>query len=276
MPGPGPITRVIIQTLWKRLFDETPGNALFLPRIIRDGYPQWNLPSYDPATPGGTSQPIAIPGVPQDVSDSACLRPEFPITPVATSDPKLQLQNILFKNLSKMGSRSLTFSDSEPFFTAVVHVGTVEEPFTLTVNREDTPNFLFQISCCEPIREGTRECSSDRWTSDASGNFTAKAHDALISAMIRLVTSGSGPLSVKIDGIGVQVPDPHDITVDFLVEGKPQWVQDLAEFAVNEGVGGGALVQGLQTFLNSPDVIGNIETLINNALKNVLLELPDA
>jgi len=276
MPGPGPITRVIIQTLWKRLFDDSPSNTLFLPRIIRDGYPKWNLPSYDPAAPGGTSSPIQIPGVPHDVSDAACLRPEYPITPVATSDPALQLQNVLFTNLSKMGARSLRFSDSEPIFTAVVDVGTTEAPFTLTVNREDTPNFLFHVACCEPVREGTRECSSDHWTADASGGFTAKAHAALVSATIRLITAGTGPLSVKIDGIGVEVPDPRNLTVDFFVDGKPQWVQDLAQIAVNEGVGGGALVQGLQTFLSSPDVIGNLETLVNNALKNVFAELPHA
>ena len=274
MPGPGPITKVIIQTLWKRLFDAASDNALYLPRIIRDGYPKWNLPSYDPARPGGTSQPFAIPGVPTEVSDSACMRPEFPIPPVATSAPQLQLQNVLFEHLGVMTPNALTFSDTDPIFTAVVNVGSSEKPFTLTVNVDGTPNFLFHIACCEPVAPNKRDCGEHRWTADASGGFLAKAHDALVSATIRLVTEGTGPLSVKIEGIGVSVPDLHNITVDFFVAGQPQWVQDLAQIAVNEGVGSGALVTGLQTFLNSADVIGNIETLVNNALKNILEALP--
>lgn len=278
MPGPGPITRVIIQTLWKRLFDASADNPIFLPRVIKNGYPSWDLPSYDPATPEGTSDPIPIGGVPADVADSACLNPDMPIVPIATTVPKLQLQNVMFTNLSVMSPRSLTFSDSEPLFTAVVGVGAADQPFTLKTNKEGTPNFLFQIGCCEPESATSRKCG-DRyspWTADASGGFVAKAHDGEVSVTIRLNTAGGGPLTVKIEGVGVSVPDPKNVTVDFEISSAEKWVQQMAEIAVNQGVGMGAIVQGLQSFLNSPDVIANIETLVNNALKNILQEVPVA
>ncbi|MEU9623610.1 hypothetical protein [Streptomyces sp. NPDC048155] len=76
-------------------------------------------------------------------------------------------------------------------------------------------------------------------------------------------------------GVGLTVGSKA-VTVDFDVGGEPQWVQDLAQIAVNEGVGSGGLVNGMRTFLNQPDVIENIETFANEALKNILAEMPCA
>lgn len=272
---PGPITKVILTTLWNRLFDADPSNPIYLPRIIRDGYPKWGLPSYDPARPGGTSAPIVIPGVPDDVTDSACARSDMRFPPIGASDPALQLLNIVFTNLSVMHKISLTFSDTDPVFTALVGVGTTDEPFTLAANDRDQPNYLFQIGCCEPTSLESRHCGDKRWTADASGQFVAKGHDATISLTVQLNTSGTDPLTIKVIGIEVGA-DPKAVTIDFDVHGQPQWVQDLAQIALNEGVGNGALIQGLQSFLNQPAVIEDIEKLVNEALKNILGDVPYA
>lgn len=272
---PGPITRVIIGRLWDRLFDDEPTNPIYLPRVIRDGYPKWGLPSYDPARPGGTSAPIEIPGVPDDVSDSACARTDMRYPPVSSGAPKLQLLNILFTNLSVMHRVSLTFSDSDPVFTAEVGVGTTDDPFTLAPDDASEPNYLFQIGCCEPESLTSRKCSDRHWTADAAGTFVAKGHDATVALTVELHTSGTQPLSISVLGIEIDA-DPKAVTVDFDVRGQPQWVQDLAQIALNEGVGNGALVQGLQSFLNQPNVIADIEKLANEALKNILGELPRA
>lgn len=272
---PGPITRVIIGRLWDRLFDDEPTNPIYLPRVIRDGYPKWGLPSYDPARPEGTSAPIEIPGVPDDVSDSACARTDMRYPPVSSGAPKLQLLNILFTNLSVMHRVSLTFSDSDPVFTAEVGVGTTDDPFTLAPDDASEPNYLFQIGCCEPESLTSRKCSDRHWTADAAGTFVAKGHDATVALTVELHTSGTQPLSISVLGIEIDA-DPKAVTVDFDVRGQPQWVQDLAQIALNEGVGNGALVQGLQSFLNQPNVIADIEKLANEALKNILGELPRA
>ncbi|MFE7358161.1 hypothetical protein ACFU8Q_34845 [Streptomyces sp. NPDC057543] len=272
---PGPITKAIIGALWKRTFDPDPANPIYLPRIIRDGYPEWGLPSYDPAVPGGTSAPVDIPDVPDDVGDSACARDDVRYPPVCTTAPALQLTNILFTNLSVMQAVSLSFSDMEPVFTAVVSVGTTDQPFTLDADDPAKPNYLFSIGCCEPVSPESHDCGERRWTADASGRFVGRAHDAILTLIVRLNTSGSGPLTVNVLGVGLTV-DPKAVTVDFDVDGEPQWVQDLAQIAVNEGVGNGGLVNGMRTFLNQPDVIENIETFANEALKNILTEIPYA
>src|SRR5437764_4331589 len=75
----GPITQQIFRGVWARLFKDEPSNPIYLPRVIKDGYPKWGLPSYDPARPGGVSDPFAIPGVPQEVADSACTA-DYPIS----------------------------------------------------------------------------------------------------------------------------------------------------------------------------------------------------
>ncbi|GGQ15208.1 hypothetical protein [Streptomyces roseolilacinus] len=115
---------MIIPTLGKRTFDPDPENPLHLPRTIRDGHPEWGLPSYDPATPGGTSPPAGIPGVPAGVGDSACARHDLEYPPVCSSPPAPQPANILFTRLGVLRPVSLGFSDSDPVFTAVVGVGT--------------------------------------------------------------------------------------------------------------------------------------------------------
>ncbi|MCX4821350.1 hypothetical protein OG883_15835 [Streptomyces sp. NBC_01142] len=272
---PGPITKAIISALWRRTFNSDPANPMYLPRIIRDGYPEWGLPSYDPAVPGGTSAPIDIPNVPDGVGDAACARYDLPYPPICTTPPALQLTNIVFTNLSVMQDVSLTFSTTEPVFTAVVSVGTVTQPFTLDADDPSQPNYLFQIGCCEPVTPDSRDCGEQRWTTDAGGRFVARAHDAILTFIVRLNTSEPGPMTINVLGVGLTV-DSKAVTIDFDVEGEPRWVQQLAEIAVNEGVGNGGLVDGMRTFLNQPDVIENIETFANEALKNILAEMPYA
>ena len=265
---PGPITKTIVRTLWKRLFD--PSASIYLPRIITDGYPEWGLPSYDPARPGGTSPPFAIDGVPQDVADSACLRPDVPYLPVATARPTLSLANIEFRNLSVMTPASLTFSDSEPTLTAVVSVGSPDQRFTLGPNDKARPNYFFGVPCCEPVDDKTRECSEEHWNADVSGQFTGTTYEAVVALTLRLNVAKDKPLTVSILSLGVDAP-PERIDVDFDVQGLPEWAQLMAQIAVNEGVASGALLRAFETFLNSPDVKQNVETLVNNALKR----LPD-
>jgi hypothetical protein len=263
---PGPITKVIISMLWKRLFDAAASNPIYLPRVIRDGYPKWGLPSYDPARPGGTSPPVEISGVPQEVADSACARTDVEYPPIATTKPALALQNVLMTNLSELRQISLGFSDTAPYFIAAVGVGSVERPFTLSANEATVPNFLFQVGCCEPDGPDSRTCSARRWNADAEGQFVVKTTGGQITLTVQLNTQRSQPLSITVISIGVKA-DPSTVSVEFDIAEKPKWVQEVAEIAVNEGVGSGALVSGLQTFLNSPNVIGDIEKLVNEALK---------
>ncbi|MFJ7257922.1 hypothetical protein ACIQWV_36585 [Streptomyces sp. NPDC098085] len=82
-------------------------------------------------------------------------------------------------------------------------------------------------------------------------------------------------MTINVLGVGLTV-DPKAVTVDFDVGDEPRWVRQLAQIAVNEGVGNGGLVNGMRTFLNQPDVIENIETFANEALKNILAEMPCA
>lgn len=272
---PGPITRVLLNALWKRLFDPDSGNPIYLPRVIKDGYPKWNLPSYDPAAPGGTSAPIVIGGVPDDVGDSACARSDVKFPPVASSAPYLQLENVEFSNLSVMRPVNLTFSDADPLVIATVGVGTAAKPLTLDAHDPGRPNFLFQIGCCEPKSLESRECGDRRWAANANGHFIARVHDATVTLTVQINTAGTGPITIKVIGIGVDA-EPKKFTVVFDVDGQPRWVRELAQIAVNEGVGDGALVTGLQSFLNQPQVIADVERLVNEALKNLLEESSDA
>lgn len=272
--GPGPLTRALIMLLWKRLFDASSENPIYLPRIIRDGYLKWGLPSYDPARPDGTSAPVEIPNVPNAIGDSACARDDMKFPPICSAKPTLRLLNILFTNLSVVQPVSLSFSDTEPVFTAVIGVGTAAQPFTLATNDTAKPNFLFEIGCCEPVSPGSRDCADKHWTADASGTFVAKAHDATITLTIQLNTSEGGPLTITVRGIGVKA-DPNAIAIDFNVDGQPTWVQQLAQMAVNQGTASGAMVQGMQTFLNQRDVLENVEKLVNEALKNLPMKLPN-
>lgn len=267
--GPWPITRVLIHTLWKRLFENDPSNQLYLPRIIKDGRADWGLPPYDPATPSGTSAPIVITGVPLDVADSACAEDMLP-TPIASSAPTLQLKNILLQNLSVVSPSSLTFSDNDPQFTAAISVGTAEQPFTMTTNVPTIPNYLFGVGCCQPPSDTVRTCTDNRWTADASGQFVATAHGALITLVIQLNTD-STPITITVVSVTVAA-DPANVNVDFDVAGLPEWAQQLAQMAVQEGVGSGAITDGLSSFLNQPDVIENIEILVNQGLAHLFGE----
>lgn len=270
--GPGPITKVIIRTLWTRLFDDQPSNPIYLPRIIRDGYPEWGLPSYDPARPGGTSAPIVINGVPDDVADTACIRDDVEFPPIAVAAPTLQLLNEVFTNLSVMRPVSLTFSDSAPQFTVVVAVGTEGAPFTLAAADPEQPNFLFNVPCCEPVDASSRKCGPRaRWSANASGQFVARAHEGVLTATIGLHTATGKPLSVSVEGVTVDVPQKN-ATVDTDVKGLPQWAQDMVQIAVNEGIASGAIVRGLETFLNQPNVVADLEKLINDALAKLMAE----
>lgn len=268
----GPLTRGFLRTVWTRLFKDEPSNALYLPRIVKDGYPPLRLPSYDPANPGGVSDPVSVPGVPQEVADAACTA-DVPISPIATAAPALSLLNIRFTNLSAMSPVRLEFSDSEPILTATVRVGTEERPFTLAAAAAEHPNFLFQVPCCEPVDVGSRDCSERRWRADAEGHFVATAVDAEAAATIHVSLEHGKPVSVQIVSIGVTA-DPRNMQVDFDVTGLPEWAQQMAQIAINEGVGDGSLVQSLQIFLNSADVKQHLEELINDALKKIGDEEP--
>ena len=267
MAGPlGPITRAVFRSVWVRLFKDEPSNTLYLPRIIKDGYPPLGLPSYDPANPGGVSDPIPVPGVPQEVTDAACTA-DVPVSPIATADPTLSLLNIRFTNLSAMAPVDLAFSDTEPDLTATVRVGTEERLFTLATADPGQPNFLFNVPCCEPVDPDSRKCSEHRWTADAEGHFVATAFDATVAATIHVHLVTGEPPKVTIVSIGVDA-DARKIVVDFDVSGLPEWAQSMAQIAINEGVGDGSLVQSLEIFLNSADVKQHLETLINDALRN--------
>jgi hypothetical protein len=266
--GPlGPITKAIFTKVWTRLFDDDPSNPIYLPRIIKDGYPPWNLPSYDPARPGGVSDPFPIPGVPQEVSDAACTA-DYPISPIATAPPALSLLNVMFTNLSVMSPYGLSFSTTDPVLTATVEVGRKDQPFTLATNDTSQPNYYFQVACCEPIDIGSRDCSDIHWTADAHGNFVATAYEAQAGVSIRVNVVSGQPLTVTILSVQVSA-DPTKVAVDFDVKNLPEWAQEMARIAVNEGVASGAIVDGLQVFLNSSDVKQHLETLINNELKRV-------
>lgn len=263
----GPILRAIVSGIWSHLFDSAPSNELYLPRIIRDGYPPWDLPAYDPTTSDGLNQPLTISGVPQDVSDSACTN-DFPISPIATSDPALLLNNLLLSNLSQMSKVSLTFSTTDPVVVATVSVGTETLPFTLARNDASKSNFYFQVACCEPIDPESRQCGPQKWNADAQGDFVAKAWDVQLALTIQLNVPDKGPLSISILSIDV-TSDVKKVALTFEVDNLPKWAQQMAQIAVNSGVGSGAIVRGLQTFLNQPNVRKNIETLINKQLESI-------
>jgi hypothetical protein len=275
---PGPITKAILNKVWATLFD--PDAAIYLPRVIKDGYPPWNLPPYDPVTPSGTSAPIPIAGVPEEVADSACARLDTPVIPIATAPPNLQLLNNMLSNLSVISPvGKLVYSATDPVFTATTSVGTKEAPFTLSASDSKLPNYLFQVGCCVPVEDGSRTCSATRWNSDAEGQFVGKTYDATISLTIELQFPQSGPMTIKVVSIAVTA-DPAKLTIDFDVKGKERWVQELAEIAVNEGIGNNAIVTGLQQFLNQPTVLADIERLVNEAINNFIPHgsgpIPDA
>lgn len=266
--GPlGPILRAILNSVWKRLFDPDPSNPIYLPRVVKDGYAPWSLPSYDPAYPSGVSERFAIPGVPQEVSDSACTS-DVPISPIATAAPTLQLLNVMFTNLSVMSPNALTYSATDPQFTAVVNVGTSQAPFTLRSASSTDPNFFFQVPCCEPVAVGSRDCGAQHWNADASGNFVGTGYDATVALVVQLNVPVSGPLTVNVLSVTVNA-EPAKVKIDFNLIGQPKWVQQMAEIAVHQGVGNAVLVQGLNSFLKQPDVLENVERLVNNALKNL-------
>ena len=265
LSGPlGPITRAFLRTVWKRLFSDERSNPIYLPRIIKDGYPDWGLPSYDPAWPSGISEPSPMQGVPQDVADSACTA-DYPISPIATSVPTLTLMNVMFSNLSVMNPVDLTFSDTDPDLTATVKVGTTDRRFKLTAAEVKAQNFFFQVNCCEPRDLDSRVCTEERWTVDAGGQFTACAHDAVISATLRVNLHGDQPATVTVLAIEVTA-DPSKVEVEFVIDNAVEWAKGMAEIAVNEGIADGSVVRSLEVFLNSPEVKGHLETLINKEL----------
>jgi hypothetical protein len=262
----GPIWRAIINALWTKLFDPDPANQIYLPRILREGYKPWDLPPYDPTTPSGVSDAFPLPGIPQDVADSACLS-DKPLPPIASDVPKLKLLNVLLTNISQMMPYELQFSLTDPQFTGVASIGTAEKPFMLSASDKAEPNYYFEVACCVPEKIDSRVCSLDHWQADASGQFTATGVDALAAVVIQLNTNGTDPATISILNVGVQA-DPRNVTVDFDVKGLPQWAQEMAQIAIQEGIGSGALVSALNNFLNQPNVKEDLEKLVNNALKN--------
>ena len=265
----GPITQAILNALWKRLWDTSPGNELYLPNIIKNGSTSLGLPSYDPAHYADKTDRLPVPGIPGDVSDQACSR-DVPISPIATSPPNLAFANLQFTGLSFISpvpaaSPTLTYSDTDATFVAVVSVGTSDKKFVTTAWDEAQSNYLFDIACCEPTEIGSTQCSDHTWTADAQGKFTASAYDVQLTLDIKLNTPKNGPLSITIRCIEVNIPSA-DIEICFDIDRQPEWVQQTAQMAVNEGVASNVLTQEIQAFLNSDPVKGDIEKLVNDQL----------
>ncbi len=264
----GPILQQVIKLLWNRLFDNTPGNEIYLPSIIRNGSTSLGLPSYDPAHAVGDSEPFAIDGVPPDVLGTACARDDVKVLPIATTPAELSLGNMRLQGLSNMSPISLSFSTDTPTFAATVLVAKDDTPanvFTATAWDSGSPNYHFITGCCEPVAVGSKTCSANKWNTEASGQFVAQLWQAQITAHIQLNTPASGPPSVKIIDFALIV-DPKTMKITFDVKGLAEWARQYAEIAVNEGVSSGALTSGIQTFLNSGPVRGDLEKLVNDQL----------
>ncbi|MFT7837775.1 hypothetical protein Q5530_16695 [Saccharothrix sp. BKS2] len=264
----GPFTRKILEILWQKLFD--PGESTYLPKIIRNGYPAWRLPSYDPTTYRESTPFIPIHGMSLDDVDSACSSDDPVLPPVSTTEPGLSVQNLRITNLGVMAPVSLSFNDTAPEFTVVVSVGTGNEKFRVDPIDPDTPNFRFRVGCCTPKSFMTRDCDPDKgqWTSDARGTWTGAVHDLVITAGIRVNVPDTGPLTVTVKDLDAEFL-PEDTTIDLHVEGLLPVFQNMARIAVNEGVANGAFKKGINGFLNQPDVRGDLQRLINNKLEEL-------
>ena len=270
----GPFTRAILQGMWEKLFDPSPGNQIFLPNIIRNGYPQWGLPSYDPANITGTSQPLPILGVDPGTISQACTDDQSPIPPKAVGNPTINLLDVKMINLSNMAPVGpLTFSPSDPVFTLSVTVGSSDKPFELASigstgdSPNPAPNYYFQVGCCDPDSQG--KCQKN-WDVDAKGVFIAKVNAFTISLEIQLNTPNNGPLSITVEKIELSL-EPKNLDINFNIQNSPEWVQLLAQIAFNQGVNSDMVKEAIQTFLNAPSTIADIETLINN----ILAKLPE-
>lgn len=263
----GPLLQALLTLLWRRLFE--PSSPIYLPNIIKNGDPSLGLPSYDPASFANPGQQFLIPGVPHGVSDSACSS-DVPISPIATADPQLQLLNLQLIGLSEMIPQALSFAPNNPQFTATVSVGTQAIPFVMTTDITQQPNFTFSVACCEPVNPTSRQCSATTqpWTADAQGNFSATLYAIQISLTSQLNTPSNSPPSITILNISVNVP-PSQINLTFNVDNLDSWAQQMAQFAVQQGVVSGSLVQAVQMFLNQDSVRGDIEQLINDQLKKI-------
>ncbi len=266
----GPILQAVLRALWNKLWDNTPGNELYLPNIIKNGSTKLGLPAYDPAHEAGVSQPFAISNVPSDVINSACTR-DVPISPIANGSPNLRLSNIRLAGLSVVSPVTFDFSTTEPTISAVVSVGTsadTDKAFVMSAWDAGTPNYFFDVGCCEPVSIGSNQCSSNTWVANASGNFKAIAYDVKVTLNIQLNTPANAPPSVTVLSIKVAA-DPKKINLDFDVKNLPQWAQQMAQIAVQQGVGDGSIISAFQSFLNSAEVKGDIEKLLNDQLAKI-------
>lgn len=264
----GPILQQVLKLLWSRLFDNTPNNDLYLPKIIRDGSTTLGLPSYDPADVAGVSQPFDINGVPADVLATACARDDVQVVPIATTPAQLLMGNMRLDGLSNMTPVSLDFASDGPTFKATVLVAKGDPPdtvFSATAWDSGTPNFHFSAGCCEPVACGSQICSSNTWNADAAGQFVAKLWQITLAADIQLNTPASGPPNIEVIAFKLTI-DPTTIDLTFDVDHLAEWAQQFAEIAVQQGVSSGALTAVIQSFMNSDDVRGHLEKLVNDQL----------
>ena len=204
----GPISQVILNTLWVRLWDAS--SSLYLPTIIKNGSSTLGLPVYDPVQDPNRTDLIPIPGVPADTLNSACSR-DVPISPIATGDASLGFANLKFEGLSFISPipgdpPNLTFSKSSPVFTAIVTVGTQDHPFMLSAWDGAQANYYFQLSCCEPVAENSAQCSNNKWTVEAKGCFTATLYVMQLTLTVQLNTTEGQPLSITMKDITIQLP----------------------------------------------------------------------
>ncbi len=264
----GPILQQVIKLLWSRLFDDTPDNDIYLPRIIRDGSSTLGLPSYDPAHATGNSDPFAIDGVPPRVLATACARDDVKVVAIATTPAQLSLGNMRLEGLSNMSPVSLDFATDAPTFAATVLVAPDDSPgnvFRATAWDSSAPNYHFSAGCCEPVAPGSTTCSDNTWTAEASGQFTAKMWQAKLIANIQLNTPASRAPNITIIDFVLDI-DPSTMDIAFDVHGLADWARQFAEIAVQQGVSDGALTSGIQSFMNSGEVRGDLEKLVNDQL----------
>ena len=266
--GPlGPLTQAVFNAVWSSLFNS--GSSFYLPNLIVHGDPTDNLPVYDPLAPSGVSQPVPLTGLPPDVANTACTSLQYPILPIASATPAIRLMNVKVTGLRAVASAGpLAFSTTDPTLTAVVNVGNLQGqaiPLVLAQNDSAQPNFSFFVPCCVPVSAGSTQCSSTTFSANASGAFTASVTSATITVVIQVNFPPGGSISISVLSVTVSA-DPADITISVDPSNLPGWAVAMAQSAVNQGIASGAFINGMNAFMNSANVVGNITTLVNKML----------
>lgn len=272
--GPlGPLTQAFINKLWNSLFDPT--SPVYLPNLLQNGDPSLNLPVNDPLTPSGVSQPVDLTGTPADVANSACTSTRYPILPIASATPQVQLMNVKATGLRAVSSGGpLTYSPTAPLVTGVLQFGSLAgQPIPLVLSQNDPaqPNFSFHVSCCVPVSQGSTTCSATQFPANASGAFTATLTSVAISTQLQVNIPPGSSLSIQVTVTEVAVTlDPSDITIEVVPSGLPAWAQGLAQNAVDTGVASGAFLNGINAYLKSPYVTQSVAALLNKLLAGLL------